>query len=87
MSSSMKFKPNGWNEEFDPSWQLSFGFFNIQDEKKSPLQLEVTLMGFLVTNPWPCFKFIVVCCICEKKNCFGQPYVVYKHQEQIKFVF
>ncbi len=55
------------NKKFDPSWQLSSGFFNIQDEKKSPLQLEATLMGFLVTNLWPCFKFIVVCCICEKK--------------------
>jgi hypothetical protein len=42
--------PNGWNKKFDPSWQFSFGFFNIQDEKKSPLQLEATLMGFLVTN-------------------------------------
>ncbi len=64
-ASSMKCKPNGWYEKFDPSWQLSFGFFNIQDEKKSPLQLEATLMGFLVTNPWPCFMSIVFCCICE----------------------
>jgi len=56
-----------WNEEFDPSWQLTFGFFNIQDEKKSPLQLEATLLGFLVTNPWPCPIFIVVCCISIKK--------------------
>ncbi len=74
-------------EEFDTSWQLTFGFFNIQDEKKSSLQLEATLLGFLVTNPWPCLIFIAVCCICEKQNYFGQPYVVYKHQDQIKFVF
>jgi hypothetical protein len=29
------------------------------------------------------------CCLLHfwKENYFGQPYVVYKHQEQIKFVF
>ncbi len=64
---SMKCKVERWNEEFDPSWQLTFGFFNIQDEKNSPLQLEASLLGFLVTNPWPCLIFIVVCCISQKK--------------------
>jgi hypothetical protein len=62
----MKCKVDRWNEEFDPSQQLTFGFLNIQDEKNSPLQLEATLLRFLVTNPWSSLIFIVVSCICEK---------------------
>jgi hypothetical protein len=63
---SMKCKVERWNEEFDPSWQLTFGFFNIQDEKKSPLQLEVGLLGFLVTNPWSCLILLFVAFVKKK---------------------